>query len=147
MLGLGPQCHLCRPGSDEQKPGHSLGRQSKQNPSVDLESVVGAGEPSDKRDIKGEATGDCITCRFPGGAQVGQDDVRAGVAKLADHGQSKQQNSPVRRRGGVVRVVDKVGDEGREAPVVGAVLEEVGERHGAVREAVVDEFFPRSFRG
>ena len=34
-------------------------------------------------------------------------------------------------------MVDEVGDEGGKAPVVGAVLEEVGQGHGAVREAII----------
>ncbi len=38
-------------------------------------------------------------------------------------------------------MVDVVGDVGRESPVVGGVLEEVGDGHGCVGEAVDEDRF------
>ena len=44
----------------------------------------------------------------------------------------------------VQRVVDVVGDVGRESPVVGRVLEEVGDGHGRVGEPVDEDGFQKT---
>ena len=44
----------------------------------------------------------------------------------------------------VQRVVDVVGDVGRESPVVGRVLEEVGDGHGRVGEPVDEDRFQKT---
>ncbi len=41
-------------------------------------------------------------------------------------------------------VVNVVGDVGRESPVVGGVLEEVGDGHGRVGEAVDEDRFQKT---
>ena len=52
------------------------------------------------------------------------------VGSLAEQAERERGVGLAQGRRGVERVVDKVGDKGGKAPVVGAVLEQVEERHG-----------------
>ena len=137
MLGLRPDRHLRRSSGNEQETGDGPGRQSEKDPPVDLEGVVGAGHSAQEPPVEGEAARDGVARGLSGRAEVGEDHVRARVEQLAEHRGREVLNGLVGGRGRVVGVVDEVGDEGGEAPVVGAVLEEVGQGHGAVREAVL----------
>lgn len=133
----GPEVHLANSNDKEEVGGPGLGQDRHCEPSQGLEKVVGARHP-----IKSIAAGD-LADASAWGTEVAQSDVGEVVGDL---GKDEQGNAAVdqgftalaqRGASSVPGAIDPVGEiETGEEMVVGRVLEQVAEGHGAVREAV-----------
>ena len=101
------------------------------DPGSHFEGIVGAGDQ-----LEEEAPGD-----GPGGAalrrpHVAQHQVADQITDLAHHEDCETDVHLNVSRRRELRVAERIADDGSERPVVDAVLEEVGQRHGGARKLV-----------
>lgn len=138
VLPFGPHRHLDEAHQGEEGHRQALGHQREAEPRAELVGVVGAG---DQQEDPGEGVlggvGDLPGLRARW-AEIAQGNMDGEVADLTEQEDDERQSDLLLAVNGgrVQRVVDVVGHPCCKAPVVGAVLEDVAQRHGSVGEAV-----------
>lgn len=141
MLALGPDSHLGEAHQGEEGHWDTLCHNGKANPGADLVSVVGTGHQQ-KQPGEGVLGGVWDLPGFrPRWPKIPESHVDREVPKLTNHKNGQCQLNLLNSigRGCVERVVDVISHPRSKAPVVGAVFEDVSQRHGSVRESVHEE--------
>jgi len=146
VLAQGPHGHLVEAGQGEEQRGKTLRHGTERQPRSHLIGVVRAGHArKETSEGVGGGVGDAAN-RGAGGAEVAEGDVDGEVARLKQQEKRSTHVDLSVGGGGEEGVVDVVGEVGGEQPVVGAVLEQVEDRHGVVGEAVHKDGFEEAFQ-
>lgn len=133
MLPLCPNDHLEGADAHKQDAGDGLGHEIEAEPSQNLVCIIRARHQLEETAARNAAH----PCAW--GAQHAQSPMGAEVADLHEVKEAHASVDEIARGRGVFGMVDKVGDVGGKAPVIDAVFEKIGERHGGVREAMDEE--------
>lgn len=144
VLAQGPQSHLVCAGKAEQSSWNALGHDGEGDPGSDFIGVVGARDELEEDGERIEGGVWDLANLGSGRSQATKSPVNAEVSKFTQ--QEPGEASIHLFVGGcsVEGVVNVVGDVGRESPVVGGVLEEVGDGHGRVGESVDEDRFQKT---